>query len=201
MPGWEQIALAAMGSGGGGGGVTLDVNELINPIGSYLYDVFTESSQIEMPAVASAYPSVWSEQTFYDILNADNVQVGWADPLEWHMAQDSWWPDDQMDWTLLVSYQWVYLPEPDTDELVCPSGGLYLIHNARASVDLTETGWGWKLYVQAEFDRPYPDGGGVTAVPVTFHVKVTDGDGDVERDTTRRFAIKGDGTHEVIQGA
>lgn len=196
---WAKIATAAVGGGGGGGGVTLDVNELINPIGEHLYAVFSESSQIEMPAVASAFPATWDESTFRAVMGAEDAQVGWADSLEWEMAQDSWWPDDEMNWRLLVNWQWVYLPpSEEAVSLGAPDSGVYLIHNARATVDLSESGWGWKLFVDARFDNPTASNG-VASIPVWFHIKVSDSDGDVERDTWRGFEISGDGTKTEVQ--
>ena len=198
---WTQVVTAALGGGGGGGGVTLDLNELINPIGEHVYNLMYESVQIEMPDAAAAYPAAWDKETFERVKDANDAHVGWADSLEWNMGQDTWWPNDEINWRLLVNWQWVYLPPSDEAlALGAPENGFFLIHNARATVDLDAAGhsWvGWKLSVDARFDNPQMSAG-VATIPVWFHIR-SEQHGDVFRDTWRGFEIRGDGTKVEVQ--
>ena len=196
---WQKIALAAAGGGGGGGGVTLDLTQLITSSASFVTDHLTESITVERPEATSVFPSVWTQSTFDEILNADNVRVWWGDNLEWHMAEDSWMPGDQMDYTLKCNFQCVHLADDDAEPDMCtPSGGIYLLHNVQPFVDVDDTGWGWRLHVACSLGQAYPAGGGVIAIPVVFDVSVAEGDGDAWRTVRRQFAIHGNGQKETL---
>jgi hypothetical protein len=194
MAGWAKIAAAAAGGGGGSGGVTLNLNDLVVPVASNINDRLTESFTVNRPEPISVYPGSWSESDFQAILEADDVMVSWGDSLEWNMADDSWMPGDESSYALKCNFQIVHLPEPaDEDELICPAGGLYLLHNVTPFAEVSDSGWGWNVQIDISYGQPYPASQGVTGIPVHWHVNVKEGDGDQWRDVTRSWAIQGDG--------
>ena len=71
------------------------------------------------------------------------------------------------------------------------------IENVFAWVDWRETGYGWNLYVDVTYSQPnFADG--VANMIVDFHIREAEGDGDIVRDTHRRFRIYGDGHRDVL---
>jgi hypothetical protein len=202
MPGWEQIALAAAGSGGGSGGVaiTLDLNELITPVGSEIMNHLNESYTVTRPAPTSLYPSTWSQQQFEQILEADNVQIGWANNLEWSMVEDTNAPFDEMTHKLVCDFQWVYLPSPSEESgLVCEGDGLYLLHNVTPYAECSDSGWGWDVHVNITYGRSYRPRPGVVALPIEYEIISRESDGDLHRNVNRIFGIRGDGEKDQIK--
>jgi hypothetical protein len=204
MPGWEQIALAAAGSGGGSGGVqvTLDLNDLITPVASEVMDHLNESYTVSRPGTTSLYPSAWSQQDFDQILEADNVQTWWADSLEWDMKEDTNAPFDEMTHKLVCNFQCVYLPKPSEDTgLVCEGDGLYLLHNVTPYAECSDSGWGWDVHVAITYGQAYRAASGVLALPIDYEINSRESDGDQHRLVHRIFGVRGDGQKDTIQGA
>jgi hypothetical protein len=200
MSGWQALAMAAAGSGGGGGGVTLNLNEIITPVASEVMEHLNESYTVTRPSPVSVFPAAWTQDQFDEIIQADDVQIGWANNLEWDMKEDTNAPFDEMTHKLICDFQWVYLPPPDPDSgIVGAENGLYLLHNVTPSAECSDTGWGWDVDVNITYGQPYKAAPGVFALPVDYHIDSKESDGDQFRNVHRIFGVRGDGEKDEIR--
>lgn len=174
--------------------IAFDINDAVNRIGGHVYDVFTESASLEMPEAACAYPGGVSSSDMAALYGVAFSIENYS--LEWHMTADSYAPFDEMNYTLQVVWQGVYISH---DEHVYEC-----IDNARARVQVEDSGWGWNLNVKATFGNPVPftvQGSyyPVTAfqLPVDFMVSEREGDGDLWRSVTRGWVIQGNGERQA----
>jgi hypothetical protein len=161
------------------------LTEAYNRLQSSWYNVFTGTSQVSMPAYACAYPGEFTETEIREIAQYTRPE---SHQVRWQMAMDTYWPGDEGRYNLYVDFEGRYYES---------SGGYgyYFLENVNAWVDFFESGYGWKLYVDAAFEgENFYDG--VANMIVDFHVKETDGGDDIHRDTHRKFRIYADGRRE-----
>lgn len=165
----------------------LDLTQAFNRLGESWYDVFSGTSQVSMPAYACVYPGEFTETEIAEIAQYTRPE---PQQLRWQMAMDTYWPGDEGRYNLRVDWE--------GRQYVSSGGyGYYFIESLNAWVDWFESGYGWKLYVEAAFQGAnFYDG--VASVIADFHVKETDGGDDLVRDTHRKFRIYADGARERL---
>ncbi len=167
-------------------GVELDLTDAFNRVVDTAIDVFQGTSQIAQSSYACAYPGSFTDAEVREI--AEYTQAR-DETLRWQMKMDSWAPGDEATYELKVQWEGRYFDLSDTNYV--------FIENAFAWVDWRETGYGWNLYVDVTYSQPnFADG--VANMIVDFHIREAEGDGDIVRDTHRRFRIYGDGHRDVL---
>lgn len=163
----------------------LDLTDAFNRLGESWYDVFSGTSQISMPAYGCVYPAAFTEAEIDEISQYTRPE---DHHLRWQMAMDTIWPGDEGRYNLRVDWE---------GRSYESSGGYgYLFIEAlNPWVDWFETGYGWKLYIEASTQEAnfY---NGIASIIVDFHVKETDGGDDIVRDTHRKFRCYADGRRE-----
>ncbi len=182
---------AAAAAGGGKSPVAfeakLDLTDAYNRVVDSWFNVFTGTSSTPMTQYACAYPGEFTESEIRDIAQYTRAE---DQHLRWNMIMDTNWPWDEASYNLKVDWEGRYYESS-------AGYGYYFIENAVAWVDWGETGYGWKLNVDVQFGKPnfY---NGIANMIVDFHVKESDGGGDIHRDTHRRWRIYADGTRQRI---
>jgi hypothetical protein len=202
------------GSGSGGGwaelakslSISYDVNKtqemilngVVTPVVSHAMTHLNESYTYNKPSPISVYPSVWTEELFERLIEEGYAEVGWGETLEWNMKEDTNAPFDEMTHMLACTFQWVYLPPAGEDSgMVGAENGLYLLRNVAPYCECSDTGWGWDVRVDIDFEDVAVVAGKAQAT-VAYHLVSKESDGDLFRDVMRKFEIKGDGSKTQI---
>jgi hypothetical protein len=174
--------------GEGGVSVKLDVNQMVNKVADYWFELFRSDVKIDMPEPASVFPAAWDAQK---IQMAREQSYPSHSQLRWNQAQrmtDTAWlykyATHKLEWDLGV--HWDGLTYVEGDETY------WLLDNARATCTLLRAAEGMSLFVWASFGHPNLFNH-VAALPVWFRVQVKSGD-DTIRDEQKGFTISAEGS-------
>jgi hypothetical protein len=162
----------------------LDLTSAYNCVAGETFKIFRTGEDVHQTTAACAFPGNFNEIPWVD----GYFGICGDGRLDHLCSADSWWPFDQMDFYLGVTWRCRNLG----------FDGPYVIDNAWATCLPQTDGWGWKLAVDASFEDARFENNGAL-MTVVFDVNLSDSDGNPEQEPMQyKFLISGYGGWERV---